>query len=58
MVKCQDCGMSGGNMVRCKKCNGFWCKQCVREGKGRYPKTSILNKCPYCGVLNSSEPFR
>jgi|LWDU01.1.fsa_nt_gi hypothetical protein len=58
MAKCQDCNTSGSNMKRCKKCNQIWCKNCATRGKGRYPKQTAGNKCPYCNAYNQIETFK
>jgi Zn finger protein HypA/HybF involved in hydrogenase expression len=50
MAQCQVCKTSGPNMKQCEKCKKTWCFNCASSGKGPYPKTSVLNKCPYCGA--------
>jgi hypothetical protein len=51
MAQCQTCKTSGPNMKQCEKCKNIWCITCASSGKGPYPKTNAVNKCPYCGAF-------
>ena len=51
MAQCQVCKLGGANMKQCKTCGQVWCLNCIRKGKGNYPKPTTPNKCPYCGKL-------
>lgn len=56
-MRCPICNHSGGNMRRCKKCGKVYCRSCANKGAGDYKKVAA-NRCPYCGVLNSSESVK
>ena len=59
MAKCLVCNASG-TLARCKECGQFWCTVCARseKGKGRYPKQTGANVCPFCGTYDKIEAMR